>query len=64
MQVEADATGARPIKEQYSLKEEVVEEDVATIFKRLAKSRDEAPAEGAAAAEVPRRPRSAKLYDL
>ncbi|WP_424358327.1 hypothetical protein [Methanocella sp. MCL-LM] len=63
--VQADAAGARPISEQFNIKEDVVEEDVATIFKRLARSHDEAPAEeGGNVAEVPRRPRSAKLYDL
>lgn len=63
--VQADAAGARPISEQFNIKEDVVEEDVATIFKRLARSHDEAPAaEGSNLNEVPRRPRSAKLYDL
>lgn len=60
-----EAAGARPIKEQFNLKEDVVEEDVATIFRRLVKARDEEPAEAAeGASDVPRRPRSAKMYDL
>ncbi|CAJ36285.1 hypothetical protein [Methanocella arvoryzae] len=63
-QVQADAAGTRAISEQYNLKEDVVEEDVATIFKRLAMAHDEAPAEGDNVIEAPRRPRSAKLYDL
>ena len=62
--VRADAAGSRAISEQYNLKENVVEEDVATIFKRLAMAHDEAPAENDNAIEAPRRPRSAKLYDL
>ena len=62
--VQADAAGAKPISEQYNLKVDVVEEDVATIFKRLAKARDEEPEESDNHSEVPRRPRSAKMYDL
>ena len=62
--VQADAAGAKPISEQYNLKVDVVEEDVATIFKRLAKARDEESEESSNHSEVPRRPRSAKMYDL
>lgn len=62
--VQADAAGARPISEQYNLKADVEEEDVATIFRRLAKARDEVPEESDNHSEAPRRPRSAKMYDL
>lgn len=58
------AAGARPIREQFTIKEEVVEEDVATIFKRLARAREETPEDGSSVSDAPRRPRSAKMYDL
>ncbi|HMK47077.1 MAG TPA: hypothetical protein VK436_10670 [Methanocella sp.] len=58
---QVDEAGTRPIKEDYKVKEDVAEEDVATIFKRIVSVREES---SSGEKEAPKRPKSAKLYDL
>lgn len=60
----ARSESSKPIREEYTLKEDVKEEeDVATIFKRLIKARKDDAEESEAEGSSPKL-RSAKLYDL